>query len=552
MLKSLKINNIAVIENAQAVFSHGFNVLTGETGAGKSIIVDSINAILGERTSRDLIRRGTDKATVVAVFCDVSDYCRELMTSYDIEEDCGEYVIQRIISENGKGSSRINGIPVNNKTLREIGHNLISIHGQHDSQSLLNPENHCNYLDSFAENSTEIDEYKAAFKYFSEVRRKLKTVIETENDLKEKFDLLSFQTSELSAANLKIGETEELKEEIRLLENSENVISALGAFGADFSDDADVTEVLDNILNGITKVAGYSEDVKNISDKLTDIVYELKALKSDAAEISEKLGNNARSLDEKRARLHYISTLKTKYNRDEKELVRYLEDCKKQLESINNNDTERRFLESEIVSAQQKLILSAEKLTNSRKKASKKLASDICNVLKLLDMEDVVFLVDIKEVPYNKNGKDFAEFFISANKGQSLMPLSKVASGGELSRIMLAIKSVIADKDRVDTLIFDEIDTGISGRAARKVGLQLKKVSDVRQVICITHLAQIAALADNHLLISKKSHDNATYTSVTPIADDERINELARIMSGTDITENLFNTAKELLEQNKE
>lgn len=552
MLKNLTINNIAVIENAEAVFSLGLNILTGETGAGKSIIVDSINAILGERTSRDLIRKGCDKAKVVATFCDVSDYCKKLFSEYDIDDDGGEYIIQRIISETGKNTCRINGTPVNNKTLKEIGVHLISIHGQHDSQLLLNSDNHCKYLDYFAEDSQELSKYKTAFNNFKNIRKQLKNVIETENALKERYDLLTYQLNELSAADIKVGESQKLKEEITLLENAGKVTDSLKQLTEDGVGESNVIDKLDTVSVLISRNSKYSKDISDISSKLTDIVYELKELKNDAVSVLAALSFDEETVSEKRARLDFLNTLMRKYSSDESGLIKHLQLCKTQLDDIEGNDENRKNLEKMMSDSQSELIAAAEKLTEIRKSASQKLAIEICDVLKLLDMENVRFCVNVEEAPYSQNGRDNVEFLISANKGQSLMPLSKVASGGELSRIMLAIKSVIADKDNVDTLIFDEIDTGISGRAARKVGIQLKKVSNVRQVICITHLAQIAALADNHLLISKTSDSDSTRTSVTPLVGDEQIKELARIMSGTEITDNLFNTAKELLQNNYE
>ena len=548
MLKELLINNIAVIEDAEAVFNDGFNVLTGETGAGKSIIVDSINAVLGERTSRDLIRSECDKARVIAVFDNVSEPCKLALKELDVEDDGGQYIVQRTITSSGKNNCRINGVPVNTLALKEVGKYLINIHGQHDNQQLLSVENHCKFLDAFAENDALLDDYKNSFDEFREVRKQLKTVIDLEAQMSSRIEILKFQINELENADIKVGETASIKERITVLENSEKLNSALDIIsGSDVSDSNYLTE-LESAEAKLIKLNGLSNDIDAFTNKLSSAILELKSLQIDSKKLTDIMHFDPEELEMLQNRLDFLHTLMRKYEGDEQGLLNSLEIFKTQLDEINVNTENKIEFENRLVELQNQLIMKAKALSKSRLKASEKLSNEVCEVLKFLDMENVTFKVNMVEGSYNSTGTDRVEFLISTNKGQSLMPLSKIASGGELSRIMLAIKSVLADKDNVDTLIFDEIDTGISGRAARKIGVQLKNVSKLRQVICITHLAQIAALADNHLLITKAQKDNATYTSVKSIIGDERIHEVARIMSGSDITENLYNTAKELIE----
>lgn len=550
MLKDLIINNIAVIENAEVVFFDGFNVLTGETGAGKSIIVDSINAVLGERTSRDIIRGGCDKAQVVAVFQDVSNECEKVFSDFGIESDEGQYIVQRTITAAGKNNCRINGIPVNTVALKEVGKHLINIHGQHDNQQLLSVENHSKFLDAFAENSQELNDYKDSFNRFKQVRKELSDAIENEKAQKDRVDVLNFQITELESANITVGEAESLKERILVLENGEKLSNALlSIIGTDLKEQDFLTE-LESAENAFMRLSSISKDIDEFKNKLSSSILELKSLRLEAKQLDSALDFSPEELEKLQNRLDFLYTLMRKYDGNEQSLLDFLANAKEQLNKITLNRDRIVNLEQQIVTVQNELIEKAKRLSETRASASKRLSTDICEVLNFLDMSNVAFCVDIKQGSYTSNGTDRVEFLISTNKGQSLMSLSKIASGGELSRIMLAIKSVLADKDNVDTLIFDEIDTGISGRAARKIGIQLKRVSKLRQVLCITHLAQIAALADNHLLISKSDTEDSTKTSVKSLNGNERILEVARIMSGSEITDNLFNTAKELIEEN--
>ncbi len=550
MLVNLIINNIAVIENAEPIFSNGLNVLTGETGAGKSIIVDSINAVLGERTSREIIRTGCDKAQVVAVFDDVSNYCKNVFLEYGIDDDNGQYIFQRTLSAAGKTTCRVNGIPVNTSVLKDIGKYLINIHGQHDNQLLLNPENHITYLDAYAENGSLLFDYQESFKRFKLVRKELMRCIEEKERGEEQLELLSFQLQELENADIKVGEIDTLKTNINAMENYETVSQKLSVFINTLSEEEDnscVTQ-LKAAFTEISKISDTLKALKPLSERFETLLFELSDIKDESLEINENLEFDPETLENYRNRLDFLYSLMRKYGNSEADMICYMEDCRSRLSQLRINSDSIPRLEEELVIIQNELIQKADRLSKSRITAAERLSAKICETLKFLNMENVEFEVVNNIGNYNSLGTDRIEFYISANKGQQKQPLSKVASGGELSRIMLSIKSVLADKDNVDTLIFDEIDTGISGRAARKIGIQLKRVSKLRQVICITHLAQIAAIADNHMQIKKETRGENTYTSVETLSGDSRIAEVARIMSGSDITENLYNTAKELIE----
>ncbi len=553
MLKSIHIENIAVIESADIEPTNGFNTLTGETGAGKSIIIDAINAVLGQRTSKDIIRTGSEKAQVFAVFGDLSKPVVDILRDNGIKpDDDGNICILRTLSRTSGSSTRINGIPATTQLLKEISDYLINIHGQHDSQMLLRPDNHYLYLDLVADNQKERGEYTEAFKRFTEIRRRIKE-LETDEDKKyDRIDLLKFQISELEAADIKVGELEELKKVKELIENSEKILKSLNEcifmLNGDMESDGAVTltssalKFLEKagdpaLSKTVSELSGVSDTLYSIADTVRNYISDFPYSKEDAEKTDERLDT--------------LHRMMLKYGNSEEAMLDFLENAKAELEAIELGDELLAKLETDLSQAEKALVTAGDKLSESRNKAAKAFSEAVCENLSFMDMNGVKFTVDIKESKYSKTGRDNVEFFISANAGESLKPLNKVASGGELSRIMLAIKSIIADKDNVDTLIFDEIDTGISGRAASKVAIQLQKVSALRQVICVTHLAQIAAASTGHFLIEKCVRSGKTYTNVTRLAEDDRINEIARIMSGTELTENIINSAKELLDRSK-
>lgn len=550
MLNYLHIENIAVIENTELELSNGFNVLTGETGAGKSIVIDAINAVLGARTSRDKIRSGCSDAKVVAEFSQVDDAVNNLLLENGITPDeSNNLLIQRVLSADGKTAFRINGQPSTAAIVKEIGRCLINIHGQHDNQSLLDPDKHCYFLDKIAENSQLIAEYYEEFKLLNTIRRELKELEDDDEAKARKIDLLQFQIEEIKQAQIKAGEFEELKERQKQAHSLESSLKALkNAYISLVGDEnAGALEQIGNAFKLIEKLE--FKETENLTQRLGDILENATDISVEIRNLNDRLASDEFNIVEIEDRLDLISSLMLKYGNSEQKILDYLGDSEKQLEKIRFSDQRAAELEKELLDSQDRLIAFGKKLTESRVNTALTFEKQVCEILEYLDMPYVKFKVDIKEGRYTKNGCDAVEFLISANAGESLKPLSKVASGGELSRVMLAIKSVLSDKDDVDTLIFDEIDTGISGRAANKVAFQLKKVAENRQVICVTHLAQIAACAKNHLLIEKTVSDDRTYTTVTSLSYEKRIDEISRIMSGTEKTETTHNSAKELLDR---
>ena len=553
MLKFLHIENIAVIEMCDIELTDGFNVLTGETGAGKSIIIDSINAVLGERTSKDLIRSGCDEALVTALFGNLSNGTLKALEQLEvIPDEDGNVLISRKLSLSGKGLIKINGKPFTATALREISSLLINIHGQHDNQALLNPERHCDFVDSVADNGDLKQEYYSCFKKLNKIRRELNSLITDEGEKERKIDLLKYQINELSSADIKIGEIEELKSLLQIAEERESYIKAFSGAGSLLAGD-DSTDGIITSLKAAAKLFNplSGEAAKKSLSDLNELISKAEDLLSDIRDFSFGLEENAKNPDEINARLDFLYRLMVKYGNDETQMLAFLENAKNELQSITFADKRAEELEQELQKAKEQLVLSGERLTESRKAAAEKLSKKVCEVLHYLNMAGVLFVTDISAGRYTANGCDGVEFLISANLGEDVKPLHKIASGGELSRVMLAIKSALLDKEGVGTVIFDEIDSGISGYAADKVGTKLREVAGKCQVICITHLAQIAALADNHLLIEKSTENGRTKTHVTSLDRESRIREIARIMSGKEITENIYNSAKELLDRSK-
>ncbi len=552
MIKSLHIENIAVIEKTDIDFDTGFNVLTGETGAGKSIIIDAINAVLGERTSKDLIRAGCEKALVSALFGNLSNEAKAVLfdNGFDLDDD-GNVLITRILTVSG-GSIKINGRSATATVLKEISKNLINIHGQHDNQKLLNPDNYYIYLDMLAENEAERKAYYDEFKHFNAVRRELNSQETDEGEKLRRTEILQYQIKELEDADISVGEIDEIKRKLTIAENYEKTVSALG----DASYCLDGSENADGAISQVRNAQKYIESTKNdefslLGDKLTEALANLQDISQEIRNFTDNDQYRDLDADKLRERLDTLHRLMLKYGSDEQKMLTFLENARVELDKIICSDKRIEELSAELDASIERLVDLGEKLTATRVAAAKSFSAQVSEVLYQLDMPNVKFVINVDKDRYSKHGCDAVEFLISANAGETVKPLHKIASGGELSRIMLSVKSVLADKDDVDTLIFDEIDTGISGRAADKVGLQLQKVADSRQVICVTHLAQIAAYAQNHLLIEKSVSNDRTYTSVTSLDYESQIREIARIMSGTEITENLYNSAKELLDRSK-
>lgn len=554
MLKAINIENIAVIEKCNIDFKEGFNCLTGETGAGKSIIIDSINAVTGQRTSKELVRTGCDKAFVSAVFDDVSNEVKEKLSEYGIEASDDSVILTRTISADGKNICKINGVTINVSVLREIGNVLVNIHGQHDNQALLNPDTHCGFVDAFGGYRDVLNDYRECYQELRAVRKKLKSLTTDENEKLRKIDLLKYQINEIEASNIIVGELDSLLERRELVRNSEKLRISLSMCLNLLSGDDNMPGAETMIAQSLQEFSTISKLLQN-NEKLLErfdfAVSEIADISAEIRDLNDSLDFDPNELENLEQRIDLIKSLNKKYGGDETAVLQYLDNAKEELESITSSDELIENLEKQSEILEDKLVEKGEKLTSARTKAALQFSDKICEVLRYLEMPNVVFSVDVEPKIYSADGCDRLEFLISANKGQEPKPLSKIASGGELSRTMLAIKSVMADFDNCDTLIFDEIDSGISGKAADKVGRQLKQLSKLRQVLCVTHLAQIAAAADGHFQILKSTTETNTYTEVLPLEGDMRVREIARIMSGTNMTENLYNSAKELIENHK-
>ena len=545
MLLSLKIENIAIIESADIEFDSGLNVLTGETGAGKSIIIDSINAVLGERTSRELIRTGAQSASVTALFSGVSADTAARLKEYDIEPDeDGNILLRRTLGSDGKNTCRINGVPTNVAALRQAGHELINIHGQHDNQALMAPEKHFEFIDCIADDADLLEEYREKFRELCSYIRERDSLRTDESEKLRRLDLLDYQISELEQADIKPGERDELNERKTLLQNCERVTASLRA-AYDILRGADDSF---GVISAIDDCAGNAEDAARFYKDVEPAVgYELEDCAGELRSAIEDFSYDPSELEEIEARLDELFRLSVKYGSTEDEMLSFLDSAREERNKIALSDERVQELDALVSSTKAEVRALAEKLTAAREKAAREFERGVTEQLEFLDMPSVSFKVNREKTPFTINGADNIEFLISANAGETLKPLAKIASGGELSRIMLAIKSVIAGRDGLDTMIFDEIDAGLSGRAAQKVAMKLKEVSRGRQVICVTHSAQIAAQADCHMRISKSVSDGKTYTKVERLDTEGRKYEIARITGGLDVTELQLKSAEEML-----
>lgn len=552
MLKTLVIENIAVIKKAQIEFTGGLNVLTGETGAGKSIVVDSINAILGERTSRELVRAGSDNAFVNAYFEDINDDVKLKLNEYDIpvEED-GTLLLSRKISAGGKSVCRVNGLPVTVGILKDIGTHLVNIHGQHDSQALLNPDFHYKFVDAYADCDELLAEYKESFKSFLNIRRQLKSLTSDADERDKQSEILDYQIKELRDADIKVGEWEDLKHRKSVILNSQAILNALNTLlGAVNGDDENqgIQSVLSSSDKEITALLDADSQLKPIKEKLDSAEDLLESIKDLISDKMESLDFQPDELDKIEERLDILYTFSNKYGETEQDMLYYLADAERKRALFDNSEQDLERLNAEYDSSLEKTQSLALKLSEVRRKAAEKLGEEICSQLEFLDMPGVKFVTQFSKGNLSSVGVDKIEFLIRTNPGEEPKPLAKIASGGELSRIMLAIKSIIAKSDSIATLIFDEIDTGVSGKASRKIGLKLKEVGENAQVICVTHSAQIASAADSHFLIKKEYTDNAAFTQIMPLDFEGRKYELARIMGGLNVTESLLKSAEEMLD----
>lgn len=551
MLKTLSIENIAVIEKADIEFSKGFNVLTGETGAGKSIVVDSINAILGERTSKELVRAGSENAFVTAYFEDINSEVKQKLNEFDLPcEDDGTLMLSRKISAQGKSTCRINGNVCTVSMLKEIGNLLVNIHGQHDSQTLLNADSHYRFVDMYGSLDGVLDEYKQSFRQLLSVRKQLKALTMDADERDRQIELLDYQIKELTDAEIKVGEWDELKKRKNLILNSQNLLqslnSALAAFngGDEYSG---ISTLLSTAVKELGTVSDVDSDIKAVYDKAEALNDSVEVVKDALLDKINSIEFEPEELNRIEERLNLYYTFSNKYGETEQDMLYYLDEAVKKRAAFENSEEELEKLNVRYDEIFNQTVALAQKLTDLRKSTAEKLGNEICKQLEFLDMPKIKFTTSFEKGNLSANGWDKIEFLIATNVGETAKSLAKIASGGELSRIMLAIKSIIAQKDSIDTLIFDEIDTGVSGKASRKIGLKLKELGAFTQVICVTHSAQIASVADSHFLIEKNVQNDRTYTNVTVLDYDGRKNELARIMGGINATESLLKSAEELL-----
>lgn len=553
MLSNLYIENIAVIEKTNIDFTLGFNVMTGETGAGKSIVIDSINAVLGQRTGKQIIRTGASSAFVSATFTDVSAYVEKKANSLGFEVEDGTVILQREMSLSGKNTCRINSRPATVSALKELSAYLVNIHGQSDNAELMSPSLHLHYIDSLAQTKPLLREYRGIYDEYLIAKEAYENANDDEASRLAQIDLLRYQIEELENADIKLGETDALNQEKTILLNSDKISKSLLKSKSilDGDDDTDgVINKTDDAFASLSQSARYQDSLSELSDRLANALYELKDISDLISDSLSDIEADPYRLEQIEERLDLLYRLSRKYGATEQEMLDYLETSKIKLGELEDYDANREKLRERYCVLEEQAKALAEKLSDIRRKVAKKFASQVQEEMAFLEMPNVRLVVDFEYTELSKTGCDKVEFLISVNLGVDPKPVTKIASGGELSRMMLAIKTVLARHDIVETMIFDEIDTGISGSAAQKVGLKLKEVSKDRQVMCVTHQAQIAALADTHFLINKHFADGKTYTQVEKLDDDGRVHELARIIDGVNITQTALDHAKQLLSNN--
>ena len=552
MLSQLYIENIAVIRQATIDFQQGFHVFTGETGAGKTILISAINAVLGGRVFREIIRTGETRATVSALFTEIPEPLCDRIAALGYPPEDHQLLVQREIDLSGKGQCRLDGRPATAAMLREVCSLLIDIHGQHDNQELLSAEKHLGFLDSFGEYPQELAAYTAAYEKMCDCAARLDKLQMDESYKLQRMDILQFQLKEIGDAKLTDGEEEQLAEQQKRIRNAERITEALGAVYTLLNGDGEelrgALEALEEVSSELDTAAKYMPEFEEYGEKLSDAYYMLEELSSRARDTLEDADFDPRQLNTIEARLDTIYKLKKKYGGSIAEILAYYDKISEEYQSLELSDELTARLQRELDEANLALRTAAEALTARRLAAAAEFSEQVEVELKYLDMAGVKFSITRREKPYGPTGADEMEFMICTNTGEEAKPLAKIASGGELARIMLAIKNVLAEKDGIGTIIFDEVDTGVSGRAAQKIGKKLAEVARHRQVICVTHLAPVAACAAHHYRIYKTVEDGRTFTRVEELTRPQRVQELARIMVGEGITESALKSAEEMLE----
>ncbi len=546
MLRELSIENLAVIEKADVRFGECFNVFTGETGAGKSILIGGINAILGQRTDKDIVRTGARKAVITALFDELSDEVLDTLNELGFEAD-DELLLSREIFAEGKSVARINGRTATVSMLKSIGTLLVDVHGQHENRILVSNDNQRDILDKYGKITEKYEPYRAAFREFAGISKQLKTLVEDEKNREFKIERLNAIIKELSALGLEKGSGDLLEQELLQAQNSAMIRSAAWNAYSCFNSENEpaALDLMQSAADMLRKIADVEPKAAALAEQISNVIVEADEL---ASEISALVGDDDENREaELSERVSALKLAKRKYGMESDDLVDYLEQCKSELAEISGADSKIEELTARKHELAERVKTLAEEISELRRAAAERLSNEICEQLRFLDMPNVRIVFAVNPDKITINGKDSIELLISANVGEELRPLNKIASGGELSRIMLAIKSVLAENDNIPTLIFDEVDAGISGRAAQKVGEKLYETSRSRQVLCITHLAQIASKADTHLLIEKQAEAGRTYTHITELDHQGRVAELARIIDGSGTGEGSIAAAEEML-----
>lgn len=549
MLSCLQIENVAVIQKAEVHFQPGLNVLTGETGAGKSILIDSINAILGNRTSKDLVRTGASKAVIRASFAQIPDVVLDKLEAAGYERSA-ELLLSREITAEGKSSCRINGMPTTAAVLRELCGGLININGQHDSVGLLNPAHHLSILDDYAQNAKLYQEYYVLYRSLVKVKKELDAMITDEAEKQRRIDLLSYQVQEIEEAGLTAGEEQTLEARRKVLANASTIRDRMAKAHALLSGDDDTpgaVDLLGEASNAMDTAAQLDESLSGVSGTLMDLYYSAKDAAAELIDRLDAYDTNDAELDEIEQRLDLLYRLKRKYGDTVEDIIAFGQKAREELEQIQFSEQRHDQLQAEKLRLYGLAREKAEALTQTRLKAFDELNARITDTLQFLNMPGVRMTLHHARGPLASHGQDSVEFYISTNAGEAPKPLARIASGGELSRITLAIKNALADRDAVPTVIYDEIDSGVSGKAAGRIGEVLRQSAQGHQILCITHTAQIAALADCHLLIQKNVTNDRTYTEIHPLDTEGRVEALARLISGDHVTELSRANAREML-----
>ncbi len=555
MLASLKIENVAVIEKAEVNFTPGFNVLTGETGAGKSILIDSINAILGNRTSRELVRSGAQKACIWATFESIPTSVKKQLEKcgYEVTDDL---LLYREINAEGKGSCRVNGMPATAAVVRDISSGLLSIHGQHDSQSLTNPALHLGLLDQYAQNRDLFAEYYRRYRELVTVKRQLDALNASESDKQRRIEALTAEIDTIDAAALQPGEEKTLQERKNVITHAQSILAGITAAqlalaGDEDGEQAGAADLLGGAVDGLQNSARLDESLTAMSERLNDLYYSARELATDLADRLDAYGFDAGELDQIETRLDTIYRIKQKFGMEVDELLARREAAAAELETFQSSGQKIAELKAQMQTLYAAAKEAAEKLTQSRLKGFAAMNKEMKAALEFLNMPGIRFALKHTRGPLSSHGQDTVEFLISTNPGEEPKPLAKIASGGELSRIMLAFKSALADRDALPTVIYDEIDTGVSGLAAGRIGQLLHQTARGHQVLCITHTPQVAAFADNQLLIQKNVRKDRTFTEIHTLDMDGRVEVLARMISGDKVSELSLASARELIEKSK-